>query len=167
MLLAYLASTGEKLVNAITFFAALTDFADAGDLRAFLSEDALKFIEAEMEEKGVLPGAQMADTFNLLRANDLIWNVAVNRYLLGKDAPAFDLLFWNADATRLPRAMHSYYLRNMYRENNLVKPGALRVDGVAIDLGLIRNDVYCVASKEDHIAPWRSVYAMTRLFARG
>jgi polyhydroxyalkanoate synthase len=164
MLLAYLARTNEKLINSVTFFAALTDFADAGDIRAFLSDEALAYIEAEMAEKGVLPGAQMADTFNMLRANDLIWNVAVNRYLLGKDAPAFDLLFWNADATRLPRAMHSYYLRNMYRGNNLVRPDALKVDGVPLDLRRVRNDTYCVASKEDHIAPWRSVYRMTQLF---
>ncbi len=89
-----------------------------------------------MDAEGDLDGSEMADTFNMLRANDLIWNVAVNRYLLGKDAPQFDLLFWNADATRMPRAMHSYYLRNMYLENNLVKPDVLEVDGVPIDLRL-------------------------------
>jgi len=163
MLLAYLARTGEQLINAITFFAAMLDFSDAGEIRAFLGDEALEHIEAEMQEKGVLPGRQMADTFNMLRANDLIWNVAVNRYLMGKDAPAFDLLFWNADATRMPRAMHSYYLRNMYRENNLVRPNMLKVDGVPIDLSLVRNDAYVVASLEDHIAPWRSVYRTTQL----
>jgi polyhydroxyalkanoate synthase len=163
MLLAYLARTGEKLANSITYFAALVDFNEAGDVRAFLSDESVAHIEKEMQAKGVLPGSQMADTFNMLRANDLIWNVAVNRYLLGKDAPQFDLLFWNADATRMPRAMHSYYLRNMYLENNLVKPDVLELDGVPIDLRLIKNDAYSVASIEDHIAPWRSVYKITQL----
>jgi polyhydroxyalkanoate synthase len=164
MMLAYLARTGEKLISSVTFFAALVDFAQAGDLRAFLSDEAITHIEGEMKEKGVLAGSQMAATFNLLRANDLIWNVAVNRYLLGKDAPQFDLLYWNSDATRMPQAMHSYYLRNMYRDNNLAKPDTLEVDGVPIDLGLITTDAYAVASREDHIAPWKSVYRMTQLF---
>jgi polyhydroxyalkanoate synthase len=106
----------------------------------------------------------MADTFSMLRANDLIWGVAVNRYLLGRDAPAFDLLYWNSDATRIPRAAHSYYLRHMYVGNDLVKPDALEVDGVPIDLARIGLDTYCVATAEDHIAPWRPVYAMTRAF---
>jgi polyhydroxyalkanoate synthase len=165
MLLAYLAKTAEILVNSVTFFAALTDFSSAGDLRVFLGPEAVAFIEEQMREQGVLQGSQMADTFNMLRANDLIWNVAINRYLLGKDAPAFDLLYWNSDATRLPRAMHSYYLRNMYLENNLIKPGALSVKGVPIELSAIRADVYSVATMDDHIAPWRSVYRMTQLFS--
>ena len=164
-MLAYLARSGETLVNAVTFFAALTDFKEAGDIRAFLSPEALRTIEAQVKKKGVLESSAMADTFNLLRSNDLIWNVAVNRYLLGKDAPAFDLLYWNSDATRMPAKMHRYYLRNMYLENNLVKPDKLSFDGVPIDLREVRNDVYSVASAEDHIAPWRSVYKMTQLFS--
>ncbi|HEX3551091.1 MAG TPA: hypothetical protein VHT53_11980, partial [Candidatus Elarobacter sp.] len=108
--LAYLARTGSSLVNTATFFAALIDFADPGEIMAFLSADALASIEAKMDEAGVLSGREMADTFSMLRANDLIWGVAVNRYLLGRDAPAFDLLYWNSDATRIPRAAHSYYL---------------------------------------------------------
>jgi polyhydroxyalkanoate synthase len=164
-LLAYLAQSEEVLVNSVTFFAALTDFQEAGDLRAFLGPEALASIEKKMEEKGVLESSEMADTFNMLRANDLIWNVAVNRYLLGKDAPAFDLLYWNGDATRLPRAMHSYYLRNMYAENNLAKPGALTFKGVPIDLRRVRNDIYSIATIDDHIAPWKAVYKMTQLFS--
>ena len=123
-----------KLVNTATFFAALVDFTEPGELMSFLSNEALAHIEERMNEQGVLSGRDMADTFNMLRANDLIWGVAVNRYLLGKDAPAFDLLYWNSDATRIPRATHSYYLREMYVENNLSKPDALEVDGVPIDL---------------------------------
>jgi polyhydroxyalkanoate synthase len=164
-MLAYLGRSEEILINAITFFAALTDFAEAGDLRAFLSREAIETIEQKMDEKGVLDSSEMADTFNMLRANDLIWNVAVNRYLLGKDAPAFDLLYWNGDATRLPRAMHRYYLRNMYLENNLAKRDVLTYRGVPIDLRRVRNDVYSVATIDDHIAPWRSVYRMTQLFS--
>jgi polyhydroxyalkanoate synthase subunit PhaC len=164
MLLAYLARTGSNLIATATFFAALVDFADPGDVQAFISEESLASIEARMNEQGYLSGREMADTFNLLRSNDLVWQVAINRYLLGKDAPAFDLLYWNNDATRIPARLHSYYLRQMYLENNLIKPDALEVDGVPIDLGRITMPVYTVATSEDHIAPWRSVYAMTQLF---
>jgi polyhydroxyalkanoate synthase len=160
--LAFLARTDSALVNTATFFAALVDFTDPGEIMAFLTGEALRYIDDQMAESGVLSGRAMADTFSMLRANDLIWGVAVNRYLLGRDAPAFDLLYWNSDATRIPRAAHSYYLRQMYLENNLAKPGVLEVDGVPIDLGRIALDVYCVATAEDHIAPWRSVYAITR-----
>jgi len=162
MELAYLAKTDPSLVNAVTFFAALTDFTDAGDIKNFLGPDARAFVEGRMEERGVFPASDMADTFNLLRANDLIWNVAVNRYLLGKDAPAFDLLYWNSDATRMPAKMHRYYLTNMYERNALAK-GELEIDGVALDLHAVENDVYAVASIEDHIAPWRSVYKITQM----
>jgi polyhydroxyalkanoate synthase len=162
--LAYLARTGSKTVNSATFFASLVDFTDPGEIMAFLSAEALAYIDERMQEQGVLSGREMADTFNLLRANDLIWGVAVNRYLLGRDAPAFDLLYWNSDATRIPRATHSFYLRQMYVENNLAKPDAIVLDGVPIDLRRITLDVYSVATSEDHIAPWRSAYGATRLF---
>ncbi len=165
MLLAYLAARKDPLVKSATFLASLIDFEDAGEIDAFLGDDALAHLEHKMSERGYLQGAEMGDTFNMLRSNDLIWSVAVNRYLLGKDAPAFDLLYWNSDSTRMPHAMHSYYLRNMYVENNLVKPDALRVLDTPIDLRRVRNDVYCVATLEDHIAPWRSVYKTTHLFS--
>ncbi|MBV8246576.1 MAG: class I poly(R)-hydroxyalkanoic acid synthase [Candidatus Eremiobacteraeota bacterium] len=164
MALAYLAKKGERVFDGATFLASLIDFKDAGEIDAFLSEDALAYIEKKMGERGYLEGAEMSDTFNMLRDNDLIWSVAVNRYLLGKDAPAFDLLYWNRDSTRMPEAMHRYYLRNMYVENNLVKPDVLEVDGVGIDLHRIENDTYVVATLEDHIAPWRSVYRAGELF---
>ncbi len=164
MTLAYLARTGEQLAVSATFFATMTEFTNAGDLRAFLSPEALAMMDKKMAVRGYLDGSEMADTFNLLRSTDLIWNPAVNRYLMGKDAPAFDLLYWNSDATRLPRTMQNYYLQNMYIENNLVKPDKMLVKGVPIDLGRIKNDTYCVATQEDHIAPWRSVYNMTQTF---
>ncbi len=164
MTLAYLARTGEQLAVSATFFATMTDFAHAGDLRAFLSDEAIALVEKKMATRGYLEGEEMADTFNLLRSTDLIWNPSINRYLMGKDAPAFDLLYWNADATRLPRTMQNYYLRNFYVENNLIKPDKLLVKGVPLDLGRIKNDTYAVATQEDHIAPWRSVYSMTQTF---
>jgi polyhydroxyalkanoate synthase len=162
MELAYLAKTDSSLVNAVTFFAALTDFTDVGDMRNFLGTDARAFVDERMQATGLLEASAMADTFSMLRSNDLIWNVAVNRYLLGKDAPAFDLLYWNSDATRMPAKMHRYYLENMYVKNALAK-GELAIDGVALELGAVRNDAYAVASIEDHIAPWRSVYEITQL----
>ncbi|MFY9780779.1 MAG: class I poly(R)-hydroxyalkanoic acid synthase [Candidatus Baltobacteraceae bacterium] len=164
MVLAYLERKGEPLANAATLFATLVDFSEPGDLKNFLSPEAIECIQHEMQEKGILEASAMSDTFNLLRANDLIWNVAVNRYLLGKDAPAFDLLYWNSDSTRLTADFHSYYLRNMYVENNLVKPDGITMNGVPLDLRRVRNDVYSVAAKEDHIAPWPSVYKSTQLF---
>jgi len=165
MLLAYLGARKNRLVNSATLLASLIDFEDAGEIDAFLGEDALAHLEHKMGEKGYLQGSEMGDTFNMLRANDLIWSVAVNRYLLGKDAPAFDLLYWNSDSTRMPHAMHSYYLRNMYVENNLVKPNVLQVLDTPIDLARVHNDIYCVATLEDHIAPWRSIYKTTQLFS--
>ena len=164
MELAYLAKTDPQLVRAVTFFAALVDFAEVGDIRSFLAPEALAHIEKKMAAEGVLPASDMAAAFSMLRANDLIWNVAINRYLLGKDAPAFDLLYWNSDATRMPAAMHRYYLNNMYVRNALAT-GQLSHKGVPIDLGAVNNDVYAVATIEDHIAPWRSVYKMTQLFS--
>lgn len=163
MELATLAAKGERLVNAATFFAALVDFEEPGEVTNFLSPEGMAYVEERMKEQGVLDGRTMGDAFNLLRANDLIWGVAVNRYLLGKEAPAFDLLYWNDDATRMPCAMHSYYLEKMYRDNALVKPGALEMFGVPVDVGRIASDAYVVATAEDHIAPWKSVYKYTQL----
>jgi polyhydroxyalkanoate synthase subunit PhaC len=161
--LAYAAAKGERSIKAATFLASLVDFEEPGEIVNFLGPEGLAFVEERMREHGVLEGREMADSFNLLRANDLIWNVAVSRYLLGKDAPAFDLLYWNNDATRMPRAMHSYYLETMYRDNALVRPGGVTMFGTPIDLGSIENDLYIVSTAEDHIAPWTSVYRLTQL----
>ena len=167
MLLAYLAgkpaAKDDPRVVGATFMASLVDFREPGEIVNFLGEDALEYIEGKMAERGYLEGREMADTFNMLRSNDLIWTPAVNRYLLGKDAPAFDLLYWNNDATRMPATMHSYYLRHMYMQNDLVVANKLEVDGVRIDLGKIDVPLYIIATREDHIAPWRSVYALTQL----
>jgi polyhydroxyalkanoate synthase len=165
ILLAYAERKGESFANAATFFAALVDFSEPGDIKNFLSPEAIAHIERKMREKGVLDASEMSDTFNMLRANDLIWSVAVNRYLLGQEAPAFDLLYWNSDSTRLAADFHSYYLKNMYLENNLVKPDVLKMNGVPIDLKRVRNDVFSIATKDDHIAPWRTVYKSTQIFS--
>ena len=163
--LAWMAARGDDRIAACTFFTAQVDFSEPGELGVFIDEDQLASLEATMSKKGYLEGSEMATTFNMLRANDLIWSFVVNNYLMGKDPFPFDLLFWNADATRMPAAMHSYYLRNMYQKNLLVQPGALTLDGVPIDLRKIGIPVYLQAGKEDHIAPARSVYKATQIFS--
>ncbi|MFZ5610059.1 MAG: PHA/PHB synthase family protein [Pseudomonadota bacterium] len=163
--LAYLSARGEAgQVKTATFFTAQVDFTKAGELQVFVDEKQLEAIDKRMAEKGYLDSAAMATTFNLLRANDLIWSFVVNNYLLGKEPLPFDLLYWNADSTRMPRAMHLYYLKNFYHENNLIKPGKLKLAGVPIDLGKIKSDIYIQAGKEDHIAPFPSVYRMLTHF---
>jgi len=163
--LAYMAARGDDRIVACTFFTAQVDFTEPGELGVFIDEDQLAGVEQVMSKKGYLDGNEMATTFNMLRANDLIWSFVVNNYLMGKDPFPFDLLFWNADATRMPAAMHIYYLRNMYQKNLLAKPGALVIDNVPIDLGKITIPTYLQSGKDDHIAPARSVYKATQLFS--
>ena len=163
--LAYMAARNDDRIKAITFFTAQVDFSEPGELGVFIDEEQLTNVEALMAKKGYLDGAEMATTFNMLRANDLIWSFVVNNYLMGKDPFPFDLLFWNADATRMPAAMHSYYLRNMYQKNLLVQPGGLTIDNVPIDLRKISIPVYLQSGKEDHIAPAKSVYKATQIFS--
>ncbi len=162
--LAHMAATGDKRVNSTTFFAAQHDFSEAGDLLIFTDEAWLGELEQRMDAAGgVLPGAAMADTFNALRANDLVWSFFVNNYLLGKEPAAFDLLFWNGDQTRMPKALHMSYLRKLYGQNALAK-GEMVMGGQTLDLGKVMTPLYFQASKEDHIAPSRSVYRSARLF---
>ena len=162
--LAYMARTGDRRFASATFFTTMVDFAEAGELSVFIDEEQIQAIEEHMREKGYLEGGNMAGTFNMLRANDLIWSFVVNNYLLGKEPFPFDLLFWNSDATRMPYAMHSFYLRNMYQENRLVRPGGISIHGEPIDLTQIQTPVFILATKEDHIAPWKSSYAATQLY---
>ncbi|WP_334128792.1 PHA/PHB synthase family protein [Sneathiella sp.] len=161
--LAYLAAVGEERIKAATFFAAQLDFEDAGDLMVFTDEEHIQLVESKMKA-GYLEGKEMANTFNLLRSNDLIWSFVVNNYLLGKTPFPFDLLYWNSDATNMPHKMHSFYLRNMYQKNLLRQPGALTLGGQPIDLSKIKTPVFIQASKEDHIAPFRSVFKNIKLF---
>ncbi|MBS0539801.1 MAG: class I poly(R)-hydroxyalkanoic acid synthase [Proteobacteria bacterium] len=163
--LAYMAARNDDRIVACTFFTAQVDFTEPGELGVFIDEDQLAGIEEMMAKKGYLEGTEMATTFNMLRANDLIWSFVVNNYLMGKDPFPFDLLFWNADATRMPAAMHVYYLRNMYQNNLLVRPGGIVLDNTPIDLRKISIPTYIQAGKDDHIAPARSVYKATQLFS--
>ena len=162
--LAHMAAKGDERIQSATFFAAQQDFSEAGDLLLFTNEEWLKDLEKMMDaEGGVLRGQSMADTFNILRSNDLIWSFFVNNYLMGKEPKPFDLLFWNSDQTRMPKALHLFYLRKFYGENALAK-GELVMDGIKLDLSTVKTPVYVQSSKEDHIAPARSVYRGARLF---
>jgi polyhydroxyalkanoate synthase len=150
-------------VKSVTYLTTMVDFKEAGELSIFIDEEQLKMLEEKMSEQGYLEGTAMATTFNMLRANDLIWSFVVNNYLLGKDPFPFDLLYWNADSTRMPAAMHSFYLRSMYQKNLLVK-GALIIGGEKIDLSTIDTSSYLLSTREDHIAPWKSTYAATQIY---
>ena len=161
--LAYLTAKKDKRVNSATFFTTMIDFSDPGELGVFLDEDAVTGLEKRMNERGFLEGSEMAGTFNMLRANDLIWSFVVNNYLMGKDPFPFDLLYWNSDSTRMPAAMHSYYLRNMYLANLLKEPGGLTLGGVKIDISKVKTPCYFISTVEDHIAPWKSTYMGARL----
>ncbi len=163
-MLAWLAAKGDDRIKAGTFLASLFDFREVGEVSVFVDEEQIAHMEEHIREKGYLEGHHMADMFNLMRENDLIWSFVVNNYLLGREPPPFDLLYWNSDATRLPASMLLTYLRKFYQQNLLMRPGGLRLAGVPIDLSRVETPVYIVATKEDHIAPWRSCYAGTQAF---
>jgi polyhydroxyalkanoate synthase subunit PhaC len=156
--LGYLSNMNQDRVAAATFFVSLLDFSEPGELGVFIDEEQVASLEKKMNERGYLEGSEMAGTFNLLRANDLVWSFVVNNYLLGKDPFPFDLLYWNADSTRMPARMHSFYLRNMYIKNLLGEPGGIELDGVPIDLQAVKTPSYFISTVEDHIAPWQSTY---------
>lgn len=145
-----------------TLFTSLTDFSRPGEINIFIDEGCLDALDELMAKKGYLDGNEMAASFRLLRSNSLIWNYWVGSYLLGEKLPAFDVLFWNVDATRMPQTMHSYYLRQMYLHNNLVNPDVLTIGGESIDLGRIHQSLYAVTAEEDHIAPWKSCYQVRK-----
>jgi polyhydroxyalkanoate synthase len=165
MALALLATRGDDRFGAATFIVSLQDFARVGDTAVFLGESHVDFIEQQMLERGYLDSREMSNMFNLLRSNDLIWSNVVNNYLLGLKPPAFDLLYWNSDGTRMARAAHSWYLRNTYVENNLITPGKVQLKGVPLDLGQIRLDIYAVGAEKDHIVPWDAAWRIQQLTA--
>jgi polyhydroxyalkanoate synthase len=161
--LAYLAQKNqENRVASATYFVSLLDFSQPGELGVFIDEAQVQSLERKMNERGYLEGSEMASTFNLLRANDLVWSFVVNNYLLGKDPFPFDLLYWNADSTRMPARMHSFYLRNMYIHNAMARPGGITLDGVPIDLSKVSVPSYFISTVEDHIAPWKTTYKGSR-----
>jgi polyhydroxyalkanoate synthase subunit PhaC len=161
--IAYMTAKNDLRVNAATFFTTQVDFEKAGDLMVYVDPEQVKWIEERMQDKGYLPGARMADAFNLLRSNDLIWSYVVNNYLLGKEPAPFDLLYWNSDSTRMPAGVHSFYLRECYLENKLSQ-GRMVLDNVRIDLKKVKIPVYNLAAREDHIAPLPSVFRLGKFF---
>ncbi|MDP9024000.1 MAG: alpha/beta fold hydrolase [Candidatus Eremiobacteraeota bacterium] len=166
-LLAYLAAKGEAhRVGALTTTNTIVDFAEPGDLGVFTDEASIAKLEKKMAERGFLESDEMAGTFNWMRANDLIWSYVVSNWYMGKKPPAFDILAWNGDSTRMPAAMHSQYLRACYLHNLLVVPNAFVLNGVPIDLGRVETPMYVLGAEADHIAPWRTTY-MTSQYVRG
>src|SRR6516225_4855758 len=161
--LAWLAEKRRVRVTSATFLAAQVDFSHAGDLLVFVDESQISALERDMQESGVLEGAKMAMAFNMLRSNDLIWSYVVSNYLKGQTPSAFDLLHWNSDATRMPAANHSYYLRNCYLENRL-SSGTMVLDNTLLDLSKVKVPVYNLATREDHIAPADSVLYGSQFF---
>ncbi|PVE20384.1 class I poly(R)-hydroxyalkanoic acid synthase [Microvirga sp. KLBC 81] len=164
MTLAVLAAKGDRRFNSASFMVSLQDFSRVGDTAVFMDEPGIDLIEQQMMERGYLDSREMSNMFNLLRSNDLIWANVVNNYLMGNKPPAFDLLYWNSDGTRMARAAHSWYLRNTYVENNLIKPGTITLKGEAVDLGRIHQDTYAVGAEKDHIVPWDAAWRITQLF---
>jgi len=162
--LAYMAAKGDDRVKSATFFTTMVDFEEPGELGVFIDDEQLERLDDYMTKTGYLDGKHMSQVFNLMRDNDLIWSFVVNNYLMGREPLAFDLLYWNADNTRMPAMMHSLYLRQMYLENKLVQPGGITLDGVALDLGKVSVPTYIVSTREDHIAPWKSTYSATQLY---
>lgn len=161
--LAYTAAKGKEPIGSATFFTTQVDFELAGDLKVFVDEEQISAVERRMAEKGYMEGGKMSKAFNLLRSNDLIWSYVVNNYLKGKEPFPFDLLYWNADPTRMPAATHSYYLRECYLNNNMSE-GRMVLDGVNIDLSKVKVPVYNLAAREDHIAPLPSTFKLGRFF---
>src|SRR5205814_447024 len=160
--LAYLTARKDERVRSATYFVSLLDFSLPGELGVFIDEEQVANLERKMNSRGYLEGSEMAGTFNLLRANDLVWSFVVNNYLLGKDPFPFDLLYWNADSTRMPARMHSFYLRNMYIKNLLGVPGGIGLAGSPIDLSRVKTPSYFISTVEDHIAPWKGTYRGAR-----
>jgi polyhydroxyalkanoate synthase len=161
--LAHMAATADRRIVSATFFASQVDFTYSGDLKVFADEEQIAALEKQMAERGYLDSRKMANTFNLMRSNDLIWPYIINNYFKGKTPPPFDLLYWNADATRMPAANHSFYLRNCYLRNKLAR-GEMEIAGHKLDLKKVKVPIYNLATREDHIAPAKSVFYGSKFF---
>lgn len=161
--LAVLAARDEHWVESLTLLTTLLDYAESGEIGLFVDEGFVAAKEAEIGRGGIMEGRNLAFMFSMLRANDLVWSYVVNNYLKGRAPDAFDILYWNADSTNLPGPMYCWYVRNLYLENRLRQPGALTVCDERVDLGRLRMPVYILATREDHIVPWKAAYASTRL----
>jgi len=161
--LGYQAARNDARIVSASFMTSLIDFTGAGELEVFIDEAQVSSLERKMSERGYLEGAEMANTFNMLRSNDLIWSFVINNYLMGRDPFPFDLLHWNQDSTRMPAKMHSFYLRNMYMKNKLREPGGVTLARTPIDLSKVNVPNYFVSAMEEHIAPWKATYAGPRI----
>ena len=161
---AYLSTTGKDGIGNLTLLNTLLDYSEPGVLEAFTDSEAVKRLEAKMAKEGHLAGETMAGTFDILRANDLIFSYVVSNWLMGQDPPVFDILAWNADSTRMPAAMHSFYLRNFYVENRLARE-RLEIAGKVVKLSDVKRPTYIVGAENDHIVPWKSAYTTTRLLS--
>ncbi len=163
--LAYLAAKGDDRVNAATLLATMINLQDAGEMSVFVDDEQLQALDQKVSERGYMDGEEMAGMFSMMRENDLVWSFVVNNYLMGHDPVPFDLLYWNSDSTRMPAKMIIEYLAGFYRDNAFMNPGRLTIDGTEIDVSNIKTPVYMVATKDDHIAPWRACYEGNNLFS--
>ena len=161
--LAILEKQGKSPAASLTLLTTLLDFTDVGEIRVYIDKNFVEKREKQLEKGGVVPGNELATAFSSLRANDLVWSYVVNNYLKGKQPPAFDLLYWNSDATNLPGPMYSYYLRNTYQDNKLAQPDALKMCGVPVSLKRVKLPTFVFAAREDHIVPWKGGFKSARL----
>lgn len=162
-LVAWLANEEDNPIASWSLFATLVDFANPGEIDTFIDENTISYIEMLMTDKGYLDGKQLADSFRMLRSNTLIWHYFVHNYLYGEELPQFDVLFWNMDSTRLPEAMHSFYLRQFYLQNKFVQPDGVKLGGKWLDIRKIKTPLYAVGTEQDHIAPWRETFKICSL----
>ena len=165
VMLAWLEAKGRKPIRSATFLTTLVDYSDVGDIKVFVNEDLVDRLEAVGRAKGFIPGDNVSWGFRMLRAPDLIWSFIINHYLLGKPRIPFDLLYWNEDATNMPAACHTWFMRNMYLKNLLREPGGIEVAGEPIDVTRVTTPSYVLATRDDHIAPWKTCYETTQLFS--
>ncbi len=163
--LAWLAAKGDQRIISATLLTTMVDFAESGDVNLFMSDESLDELSESIQEQGYLDGKSVYDTFRSLRANDLIWSFYVNNYLLGNAPGNFDLLHWNADATNMPAAVHTFCMRKLYIDNLLREPGAITLRGVDLDVRKVKTPTYVLSTHDDHISPWRTTYATTQLFS--
>ncbi len=163
--LAYMTARKDRRVASVTLLTTMLDFEEPGELGIFIDEETISHLEQRLAERGYVEGAKMASTYNMLRANDLIWSFVLNNFLLGRDPFPFDLFSWNADSTLMPAALHTFYLRHLYQDNRLVEPGGVTAAGVPLDLSRIKVPVYVLSARDDHIAPWRSTHRATGIFS--
>jgi polyhydroxyalkanoate synthase len=162
---AWLKAKGDDRIKSATYLTTMVDFCDTGEVSLFIDEDGLESMEERINERGFLDGKLVDVTFRTLRANDLVWSFFVNNYLLGQSPKPFDILYWNADSTNMPAAMHTFFMRNMYLENRLREPGGITLAGVPIDVTRVDTPSYVFSAREDHIAPWKTGYESAKLFA--